>query len=275
MDYKSKNIQLQYQGYLNTPLLWKNYSVLGLKQLELSKQKEHQLTESISEPMLLGKRVERFVIAELQQHQNISIRLENAQINQQKITIGEIDCILMKDEIPMHLEIIYKFYLYDATIGASEIDHWIGPNRNDTLVKKLHKLRDKQLPLLFNEHTKPVLKTLGLNSVQIQQRVLFKAQLFIPYKIDVAFEELNKECIAGFYIPFSKVEQFNDCKFYIPVKMDWLLEVQTQVEWISYLQFHERIEPIIANKTAPLCWVKFPKGTVQKFFVTWWVNILE
>ena len=182
MDYKSKNIQLQYQGYLNTPLLWENHSVLGLNQLELPKQKEHQLTESLSEPMLLGKRVERFVIAELQQHQNISIQLENAQINQQKITIGEIDCILMQDEIPIHLEIIYKFYLYDATIGTSEIGHWIGPNRNDTLAKKLHKLRDKQLPLLFNENTKPVLKTLGLNSAKIQQRVLFKAQLFKPYK---------------------------------------------------------------------------------------------
>ena len=270
MDYKSKNIQLQYQGYLNTPLLWKNHEVLGLIQLEIPKQEAHQITESISEPMLLGKRVERFVIAELQKHQNISILLENAQINHQKITIGEIDCILMQEEVPVHLEIIYKFYLYDATMGTTEIEHWIGPNRKDTLSKKLHKLKDKQLPLLFNEHTKPILNDLHLNAEQMQQRVCFKAQLFIPYQSDIEFDLLNKECLAGFYIHFSEIEQFSDCKFYIPIKIDWLLEVQTQVEWLTYSQFQEKISPKIADKIALLCWIKFPKGTIQKFFVTWW-----
>ncbi len=272
MDYKSKNIQLQYQGYLNTPLLWKNHTVLGLEQLELPKQREHQLKELSTEPLLLGKRVERFVIAELQQYNNISIRLENAQINHQKITIGELDCILIKDEFPIHLEIIYKFYLYDANVGTTEIEHWIGPNRKDTLAKKLHKLKDKQLPLLFNEHTKPILNDLHLNAEQIQQRVCFKAQLFIPYQKNIVFDLLNKECLAGFYIPFSEVEQFTNCNFYIPVKIDWLLKVQTQVEWLNFSQFYERISPIIANKTAPLCWVKFPNGMMQKFFIVWWVN---
>ena len=270
MDYKSKNIQLQYQGYLNTPLLWENNEILGLKQLEFSKQGAHQIKESLSEPMLLGKRVERFVIAELQQQHNIKIILENAQINNQKLTIGEIDCILMQEEIPIHLEIIYKFYLYDTTMGSTEIDYWIGPNRNDTLAKKLHKLKDKQLPLLYNEHTKPILNALHLNVEQIQQRVCFKAQLFIPYKTNIAFDVLNKECLAGFYIRFSEIEQFAHCKFYIPIKIDWLLEVQTQVAWLPYSQFNEKITPMIANKIAPLCWIKFPKGSIQKFFIVWW-----
>lgn len=270
MDKKSKNIQLQYQGYLNTSLLWKEHSILGIKQLDLPKLKEHRFRDILSESMLLGKRVERFVISELQQHRNINILLENAQIHHQKITIGELDCIFKKEDIPIHLEIIYKFYLYDSSMGTTEIDHWIGPNRNDTLLKKIHKLKDKQLPLLYNEHTNPFLRELHLNAEHIQQRVLFKAQLFIPYKTKIVFDLLNNNSLAGFYIPFSEIEQFIDCKFYIPIKMDWLLEVQTQVDWLIFSQFHEIISSKIANKIAPLCWIKFSNGVKQKFFVTWW-----
>ncbi len=272
MDKKSKNIQLQYQGYLNTPLLWKNDNILELKQLEITKLNPSSFEDTHGKPMLLGKRVERFVIKELQEYKDIKIRIENVQIQNDKITIGELDCILMKNKVPIHLEIIYKFYLHDSRIGNTELDHWIGPNRKDDLLKKLHKLRDKQLPLLHNEHTKPILKALELNSTKIEQRVLFKAQLFIPYNAVVPdFKLLNKEAIKGFYIPFIEIEQFSECKFYIPIKMDWLLEVQTQVEWLSYSQFHEKITPLISNKTAPLCWIKFPNGVLQKFFVTWWV----
>ena len=31
MDLASKNIQSQYQGYKNTPLLWEDHSVFGLQ----------------------------------------------------------------------------------------------------------------------------------------------------------------------------------------------------------------------------------------------------
>ena len=271
MDLRSKNVQLQYQGYINTPLLWKNHAVLGLKQLELSKQNTINFDESIPTNLLLGKRVERFVHAELQHYEKIKILLKNAQIQNQKITIGEIDCILKLDEMPVHLEIIYKFYLYDSRIGNTEIDHWIGPNRNDSLLKKLNKLKDKQLPLIYNAHTKSILDKLNLNADQLQQRVYFKAQLFTPYKVIVNFKRLNKECISGFYIHFSEIEQFSDCKFFMPIKVDWLIEVQSHVDWLVYNQFYKKITPIINDKIAPLCWIKFPNGSVQKFFVVWWV----
>ncbi len=271
MDLKSKNTQLQYQGYLNTPLLWKNDRVLEIEQLELAKQSTSNFEDPYGIPMLLGKRVEQFVMAELKQYNDIRILKENIQIQNDKITVGEIDCILTKDEFPIHLEIIYKFYVYDSRIGSTELEHWIGPNRKDNLLKKLQKLKDKQLPLLYNKHTKPILKDLQLSSDKILQRVCFKAQLFIPYKsVAPDFKLLNKESLKGFYIPFSEIKQFSECKFYIPIKMDWLLEVQMQIDWMSYLQFYERIEPKIANKTAALYWIKFPNGVLQKFFVTWW-----
>ena len=266
MDY----IEQHYQGYLNTPLLWKN-TLLGLEQLELPAPTTIALGDTIPLIAPLGKLVERYVNAELQQYKGIKILLENAQIQNQKITIGEIDCILELDEIPVHLEIIYKFYLFDPNMGQTEIEHWIGPNRNDSLKQKLHKLRDKQLPLIYNEHAKTVLDTIHVNVADILQRVRFKAQLFIPYQGDQDhFNLLNRDCLKGFYVYYAKIEQFSHCQFYIPNKIDWLIEVQQDVDWITFLEFEKRISEQISQKKAPLCWIKHPNGLVEKFFVVWW-----
>ncbi len=269
MDAISKNIQAQYQGYLNTPVLWNNV-LFGLKQFQFSSEKATVFNESIPENLRLGKRVERFVSSQLQQNKTITVLLENAQIQDEKITIGEIDCILKQNDIPIHLEIIYKFYLFDESIGTTEIEHWIGPNRNDNLLKKLTKLKEKQLPLLYNSFTKPLLASINLKAIEFQQEVCFKAQLFVPYQKEAEFKALNKDCINGFYVRISDIEQFTDCKFYIPTKINWLLEVQTQVNWLTYKPFSEKVKTITNQKMSPLCWTKFPNGSIQKFFVVWW-----
>jgi len=271
MEKQLTNLQLQYQGYLNTPLLWKESDLLGLHQLELPIQNILEFNQSISDNLRLGKRVERFVSAELKQNTDIEILLENTQIKQEKITIGEIDCILKQNGVPIHLEIIYKFYLYDPNVGTTEIEHWIGPNRKDSLLKKLHKLRDKQLPLIYNEHTKPVLNAIHVNAADILQRLRFKAQLFLPYQGDQGnFNLLNKDCLKGFYIHYSKINQFSHCQFYTPNKIDWLVEIQSDVEWIDFQQFYKRISRQMNEEIAPLYWIKHPNGQTEKFFVVWW-----
>lgn len=271
MDLKSKQIQLQYQGYLNTPLLWKEHSLLGLNQLELPEKHIGVFNEMIPDQLRLGKRVERYVHRILQEHDTIEIVIENKQIQDGKITIGEIDSLLKRDGIPIHLEIVYKFYLFDSSVGSSEIEHWIGPNRNDNLVKKLYKLKDKQLPLIRNIHTKPLLNNLHINVENILQRVHFKAQLFKPYITKaIEFKLLNKDCLTGFYIHFSEVQQLSKCKFYIPSKTDWLQDVQSNVNWLTFNPFNELVTVQINEKRAPLCWIKFPNGIIKKFFVVWW-----
>ena len=161
MDTKSKNSQAQYQGYLHTPMLWKN-TMFGLKQIEFTTERETVFNESIPENLRLGKRVERFVSSELQENKDIEVLVENVQVQNEKITVGEIDCILKQGNTNIHLEIIYKFYLFDERVGTTEIEHWIGPNRNDDLLKKLTKLKEKQLPLLYNPLTKPLLDSINL-----------------------------------------------------------------------------------------------------------------
>lgn len=271
MDDVSKNIQIQFEGYKNTPLLWKSNLVFGISQFKITEGKAIVFNAQLSHNLRLGKRVERFVSQELSQDNEIEIILENVQVQQEQRTLGELDCILIKNDIPIHLEIVYKFYLYDSRSGNAEIDCWVGPNRNDTLLKKLTKLKEKQFPLLYSKYTKPILYNAGMIPDSIRQEVCFKAQLFVPYKKDPPkFKLLNKDCLNGYFIRHTEIEQLKDCKFYIPIKVDWLIEVHTHVKWLNFETFTKKILALVNQKTSPLCWVKYPNGTIQKFFVVWW-----
>ena len=116
-----------------------------------------------------------------------------------------------------------------------------------------------------------MLKKLNLSPETIQQRVYFKAQLFIPYnEKKPSFKLLNTHCVKGFYIKLNELDQFKNCKFFIPSKVNWLQEVQTQISWLDFNQFSSKLLPIIQNKTSPLCWIKYPNGEVKEFFVVWW-----
>lgn len=271
MSLKAKDIQLQYEGFLNTPLLWNKNSDFGLTQFEIKNKKTQQFNSHSKPEIRLGKRVEQFSFHTFEEDKTITILSENIQIQDGKRTVGEIDCLLLKNGKPFHIEIIYKFYLYDESVGETEIEHWIGPNRRDSLFQKLTKLKEKQLPLLTNEFTKPHLDSLNLNSAKIVQQVYFKAQLFVPFKdFKKTFLKINNDCINGFYIHKNELSQFKDCKFHIPQKLNWLQEIQTQINWLNFLEFDKKIELFHAQKSAPLCWLKNPNGTFQKFFVVWW-----
>lgn len=271
MKETSKDIQLQYEGFLNTPLLWKNDKILELSQFEISTEKTPQFNSLSKLEIRLGKRVEQFSFFTFQKDKTVKILSKNIQIQDGKRTVGEIDCLLQKKEQPIHIEIVYKFYLYDKSVGNTELEHWIGPNRRDSFFQKLTKLKNKQLPLLQNEHSKKYLDNLQLAPEQIKQNVYFKAQLFVPLNnISNVFSLINNKCISGFYIQLQKLSQFENCKFHIPTKVNWLQEIQINTNWLTFINFKTQLQVFISQKSAPLCWIKHPNGKTQKFFVVWW-----
>lgn len=221
--------------------------------------------------MRLGHLVERFVSHELQFYKNIKVLAENIQIKQDKITIGEIDCLLKNNLTTIHLEIIYKFYLYDESVGASELEHWIGPNRKDSLIEKITKLKTKQLPLLYKPETEQLLKQFNLDLNTIRQQVYFKAQLFVPYHMHgIQLRIINNQCIQGFYLRFNDLEQLNSYQFHIPTKLNWLTKAHHDVTWMDYNEGKKTIQASIIQQRAPLCWLKSENGILQKVFVVWW-----
>ncbi len=271
MHPKHKNLQLQYIGFHKTPFLWYGKGVFDLEQFNIKNTSYLSFNTVINEKLRLGKLVERFVSFDLKNQDDVDIIVENVQIQKEKITLGEIDCLLYQNNIPIHLEIIYKFYLYDPKILDGEIYRWIGPNKRDSLVQKLTKLKDKQLPLLFLNESKTYLNQLGLSSENIKQQVYFKAQLYIPYNnINNNYPEVNNDCIAGYYCHYKELKQLANSKFYVPNKHDWLVIPHANVAWLPYEKAISEIFRFIDQKNSPLCWVKKPNGEFIKLFVVWW-----
>lgn len=270
MHQKTKDIQKRYDGFLQTACLWNSNDIYEIEHFEIA-QESSKINININEKLRLGKYIERFVYYQLEQQNNIKIISENIQIQQEKRTLGELDCIILKDDKPIHLEIIYKFYLYDTFVGANEIEHFIGPNRKDALVDKLTKLKEKQLPLLYSKECKDYLSTLKLASEEIKQQVYFMAQLFVPLSNkNIQLENLNQNCIIGFYINIKELQQFNGCKFFIPIKKDWLIIPNANVNWLSFIEFKKYAKEYLDRQFSPMCWLKKSNGELKKFFLVWW-----
>ena len=270
MHQKTTKIQNRYDGFLQTNCLWTDNAVYGLRQFYIENISV-KINIEINDKLRLGKYIERFVSFQISQENNLEILAENIQIQQEKRTLGELDCIILNNGKPIHLEVIYKFYLYDISIRTSEIDHFIGPNRKDSLIEKLKKLKEKQLPLLYSNECLSFLKTINLKSDEIEQQVYFKAQLFIPFnKRSINLKELNNNCVVGFYINTKELHQFKYCKFYIPNKKDWLLIPHTNVNWLNFDDFKENSTEYLERKFSPLCWLKNENGEIEKFFLVWW-----
>ena len=269
MQQNSKEIQKRYEGFLQTPFLWTTTALHGLKPF-LCEPKFTKINLEIDENQRLGKYIERFVSFELLQQESIKIIAENIQIQKDKLTLGELDCLLYKDSKPYHVEIVYKFYLYDESKGSTEIEHFVGPNQKDSLIEKLQKLSEKQLPLLFSKEAKNYLQTVGIESESCSQQIYFKAQLFLPYQSAICLETLNAACVAGFYIHQHQLHLFKNCKFFIPNKKDWLVIPHQQVNWLTYIDFTQKSTNYLQRNFSPLCWMKSKNGVLTKFFLVWW-----
>jgi len=265
-----KVTQLRFEGFIKTPVLWKEKSVYMLTQFKIE-QKSLSFDIAIDSNQRLGKYVERFVSYQLSKDNSIKTIAENIQISKNKITLGELDCILLKDEKPIHLEIIYKFYLFDESQGKDPLQHWIGPNRKDSLVEKLDKLQQKQLPLLYSKECLEYLQSIDLNAKDIQQQVYFKAQLFVPFRMKKEIQSsINTDCIVGYYFKPHELVQFKDAKFYIPTKKDWLMIPHTNVDWLLYDEFLTESSTYLQRQFSPLCWIKKNTGELKKIFLVWW-----
>ena len=270
MQIESKHLERLYRACCKTPLLWKEKKVYELPQFDAPLETTSYFLRTINRQLRLGQLAEQFVFNQIEQLEDITLLAENIQIQKDKQTLGELDALLIKSNQPIHLEIVYKFYVYDEALGTTEIDHWIGPNRKDSLIEKLNKLSNKQLPLLYANHCQHTLTKLELDHFNFDQQVLFKAQLFVPYDKIVNFKDLNKNCLYGFYIHRNQLEQFHDCLFYIPPKLDWLLDPDYHVEWLDYRSFIKASDMYLRNKQSPLFWRKTKTNALDKGFLVWW-----
>jgi hypothetical protein len=269
MDLVTK---LRYQGYLSTPPLWEGKMVSPFKQIELTRNFENGDDSAVFKNQRLGKLVDEFVFHQLKDQDAVAWICDNLQIQEGKRTVGEVDALYYKEGSPIHLEVAYKFYLYDTIENYQEpLAYWIGPNRKDSLHYKLGKLHNKQFPLLHHELTKPYLDSYQLDIKTIKQQLCFKAQLFLPYHDrEMDIHPLNSDCIAGFHISYHQLALFKTFDFFVPTKLDWLVSPHQNVDWISYSSVLTILEIDINNNRSPLVWIKGNDDELSKCFVVFW-----
>jgi len=269
------NIQTQFLGYINTPSLFKELD--GLKQfsLDTNEIKDFDLSKlHISKRLTLGSYVERFFEFYINQSKNYDLIKNNIQIINNKHTFGELDFIIYdkKEEKYLHIEHVYKFYLYDDSI-INEKDRYIGPNKNDTFVKKLLKLNTRQLPLLFNNVTQEYLDDIDIDS--IEQNICFKGNIYLPlHLIDTKIPIIDDACVKGFYLKceeFVTQEKFRSLEYFLPDRFDWVCDPDINDNWVSFDEVIVEIDLIVKCEKSPLVWLRdIETNTTKSFFITWW-----
>ena len=263
------NNQHRFKGYLQTKELW-NGQLFDLNQYPIIEIGNFEI-KLPKKKLRLGVLVEQFIFACLKRNKYVELLMTNIQIIQGKKTVGELDCLISDKGKLIHLELVYKFYLYDPSIPGNEIEKWIGPNRKDCLKQKLEKLKTKQMPLLSHPKSNKIISDLGYNSEMFDQKVHFKAQLFLPLgQNERIITEVNKSCIRGYYITPDELQLFKENDFFIPSKLDWLVDPHHDVIWLSYTESKSMIELELNQSRSPLCWMKDSKGNITKLFVVFW-----
>jgi len=259
----------QFKGFLETPDIREKYGsdfpVFEFPEVDITEELIAEL-EKIVHPRnsVLGKRMESFFEIAIKFSKRYELIASNIQINQQKITLGELDFLLYdhQNKRPLHVELVYKIYILDSEVGQNE-KMLIGPNRKDSFLEKMEKITTKQLPLLKHPETQSYLEKYDLDLEEIEQQICFKAQL---YSNDPDAPLQNGKYLS--YQEFQELDR-NDAGFYAPKKNLWSSKPESCNYWRSYSEIVEEISELFQKKKSPLIWLKH-KDSFSRFFVVWW-----
>ena len=268
-------VQKQFEGFLQSnSLLLESSNILPYGQFVFKKKRSlKNLALVINDNLMLGKRVEYFFKHYLENYTEFSISKENIQIFKGTRTLGEIDYILQKSKQSYHIELAYKFYLYNPNQSTEELENWIGPNKKDALLTKVDKLKHKQFPLLKTKEAIEALEMPHETHKNILQQRCFLGQLFIPKDyMNYVFKEIDPQAIVGYYESYTVFLKTNhsDLSYYIPSKQNWLVPPELHTTWLPFEDIHNALKHDIAQKKATLLWSKHISGKTNSLFITWW-----
>ena len=247
-------------------------SITGLQTFNLSALRlKTELEFELPTNIRLGHLAEKVVSGLIKASNNYKVLCENIQIIKDKQTIGEIDFIIEEIETKqfIHLELAYKFYLFDPAISSEPMHNWIGPNRNDSLKEKLEKLKGKQFPLLHHPSAKSAFDTLEIDTVS--QALCLLVSFFIPYEYNEKFDPVYEKAIKGYYFNFETFISLDTSEksYYIPSKKEWGMDPSENEIWTDFKGIERYISTSMKEKQAPLCWQKYNDSYIA-FFIVWW-----
>ncbi|MDT0294699.1 DUF1853 family protein [Mesonia ostreae] len=242
----------------------------------LPKNYRNSFTEEIAPSLVLGKRAERFFKFTIKESTRYKMKAQNLQVIYEKKTLGEFDFFVedLQERSLLHIELVYKFYLFDPSVSKEEeLKCWIGPNRKDSFLRKIHHLKTHQLPLVFRKESEDILHQQQMNPRKLKQKVCFKANLFVPKTFKkTTYELINPSAIVGYWMhrdEFTK-EEFGEGSYFSPQKKDWPVDPKHQEEWKAYDNILQEIEYLFKHQKAAFIWRKKTDNSFERFFVVWW-----
>lgn len=275
----------RFKAFYKTASLWSG-ELLNLEQFYLSNfnfdhldQEESLELPVIPQGTVLGKRAEYFFKFCVEKSNNYELLLSNIQIFKGKITIGELDYIVKHKSTStiIHIELVYKFYIYNPSIKAvessdihQELYKYQGPNGRDNLVRKLKHLRNHQFPLLYSDETREILASQEIDVSKVKQQVCYLAHVFIPQQLwSHKFEYINKNSIVGYYYTYSAFAKAEtDNLYFLPEKYAWKMTPQELPISYTFQEVLELTEQSLERGFAPLLWMYISEiNSFERFFV--------
>ncbi|EMY81445.1 hypothetical protein pgond44_06325 [Psychroflexus gondwanensis ACAM 44] len=281
MDSKDSDLQIlkQYQGFLKTGMMVNQLPETKILAMQSTLSPKitplevfpFELARTFS---FLGKRAEVFFQLYLKQSRRYREIAYSLQIIKDKTTLGEFDFICFDNDTDkvIHVELVNKIYLFDDGLHEDPDFCWIGPNRRDRFIDKVEKLKAKQFPLLYHPDAEATLNELDLDPWKIQQRLCFKAILFLPENGHIRFHKTNLNCISGYYYTLKEFldKPWKDHKFYIPKKINWFVDETQHTHWHSYSKILMQLQHLLEQNQSPMLFRKDESENTFKCFVVWW-----
>lgn len=269
LDFEDKKrLYYQYYGFVNTFSLFtkdiNDMEIFQTKNLNIVAYEDFNLIMPTMH-LPLGKRVEYFFEYLINTNDRYTMIKKNIQIIHNKNTLGELDYILedKTNKEYLHIELIYKYYVF-LEKEKNEVLACMGPNFDDSLQKRLVKLKNKQLPLLYKKESKAYLENIDIK--RIKQKLCFKGNIFLEKnKEEKDLGICNALCIKGSYTnihTFLSESSYKNSLYFFPEKQDWLIDIEKCKQWYSYERILEETSAYTQMKRAFLLWVQ--KGKIRE-----------
>ncbi|WP_353668076.1 DUF1853 family protein [Marinomonas sp. THO17] len=169
----------------------------------------------------LGSYFEALFSFAIEQLTELKIIKEHFQIDQMGKTLGEVDMLVRLPTGEIHqFEIAIKFYLQRPDLAPND---WIGPNKNDSLHKKVTRARQHQLTLLSTSVGKQWLEQHNITS-EVESNLLIFGRFYMALNNSRAIELWFAEEVLGGWIrasQFIQLQAYFSC-FYVLQKPHWM-----------------------------------------------------
>ena len=177
----------------------------------------------------------------------------NLTIYENKRSIGELDFVLFDHSTNrfIHLELACKFYLlsHSSLRSDKQWNAWVGPNDQDRMDLKFHRMRDQQIPLSYAQSSQLLLVQNNIDPRNISREHLILGQRYLPL---TKLGDLSRDThqVQKFYwIRASSLKQQlieTDLRFAYVEKHNWLTS-------LVYPPFYNHVDEAPTDQSTRKC----------------------